>query len=39
MNELNFTNEKYKNVALSIKYIKGKTHSPSEAFFVLINGI
>lgn len=38
MNELNFKNDKYKHTALSLQYVEGATHSPSDAFFLLING-
>ena len=39
MNELNFTNEKYKLIALSLQSSKESNHTFSDAFLLLINGL
>lgn len=36
---MNFSNEKYKNVALNYKFNEEDVHTPEEAFMLLINGV
>lgn len=39
MQEINFSNEKYKFIAMSLGHSKESNHSFNDAFFLLINGV
>ena len=39
MQEINFSNEKYKFIAMSLGQSKESNHSFNDAFFLLINGV
>ena len=39
MEQLNFTNLYYKNLALNSNQISESNHTPTEALFLLLNGV